>query len=45
MLVEIEDEAIGCASFIFGLTIGDILSFRSPPSHLFFSSSKARRSP
>ena len=45
MLVEVEDEATGCTSFDFGLTIGDIVSFRSPPSHLFFSSSNALRSP
>ena len=44
MLDEVEDDAIGC-SFDLGLTIGDIVSFKSPPSHRFFSSSSALRSP
>ena len=45
MLDEVEVDAIGGTSFDFGLTIGDIISFRTPPSHLFFSSSNALRSP
>lgn len=41
----LEDEATGWTSFDFGLTIGDIVWFSSPPSHFLFSSNNARRSP
>jgi hypothetical protein len=45
VLDEEEEEAIGAGSFDFGLTIGDIVLERRSPSHRFFSSSNARRSP